>query len=186
MEPESPDLGVGVSEYGAVLPDGEQHVGGIVGRGDEHVVEAVPVGIALYKSGQQVARYIGVLPAAAYTPAEFASVALGNYSAPLGLALAAAVDVPAGTFGDIFPSGLVCDAEITDLHAPEVLLPEVPFGDVARDVDDPAFVDYRRAVVLQFYVNPHRIHLALGEGGNGEEKQEEAQEDSLKPFHLIC
>ena len=70
MEAETPDQGVLGSEDGPVFTDSQGHViYPAVGRGDEHVVEPILVGIALHQAGEGVRDRVGVRPVTAHAPA---------------------------------------------------------------------------------------------------------------------
>ena len=87
-------------------------------------------------------------PVTAHSPANLIAIRLFDKTAPEGLFLTATVYVPIGSLVEEFRSGLVCDSKVTELDLAEVLLAEVPFGDIAIDINDPCLFNKRRTVVL--------------------------------------
>ena len=122
--------------------------------------------------------------AAADSPAKLAAVRFRDDPASAGLLLAGAVDVPSVALVGVFDTGLVRDLEVTDLHPAKIFLSEIPFRDVARDIDDPNLADKRRTVILQFHVDLDRVDLAPSERRGGGKQQDDDQEKCLKPSHL--
>ena len=90
-----------------------------------------------------------------YPPAELTAILLPYDSAAPGFFLKTAVYVPFVPFGHELMPFFVYDLQSPDSHVSEIANHFVPFGDLACDVNLPAFSDQGRAVVMQAYPDDH-------------------------------
>ncbi len=150
------------------------------------MVETVKVAVPLDKVREQVFDGIDVRTAASYSPADLITVGLRHQAASACLGLAGTVHIPL-SFVYEPGTGLVGNLQSADIHiiGEKVVLDQVPFGDIVRDVYMPDLRHFSGTVVQKLHIDSQGINVALGEGFGGGKQQEDAQE-CLKTPHLTC